>query len=333
MLTTCEFLAFENTERIRNNQNYLEIPVEESQFILSYDSIVFLSHLYFDIEALSKLNLICSNTVKSQLESDINEELNDLSSDSSFGTMLYLNGKIQSIEYTSEFRRNRTSQLNRLKNILNRIKCIDDSYDYVPKDETWREPFSKIKLKKCMLCECSSLGSAQNIPNSILVTDDQNVYSIAATEGISCVGLAALFTYAISEWERLLEISQALCNINFLNYLPIFLYKKMVDCLLEDEEHISEGIEMIIDWLTSDTDGEPTQAHENVIIELNRQVCTHKDWDYLDLDRVLGNLAIKAFEKQNPGYIARQMKLLFDGLKTYPKDNPTTEKNDTNDSQ
>ncbi len=318
MLVTCEFLAFENTEKIRNNINYTKEFPDKPLFILSYDSIVLLSHLNIDLTILYGLNLTCSSTVRKHLISDINEELKTMSSEKSFGSMSYSDGKIQFIEYTPELRRVRYSYLNQLKNFLKQIKVIDTSYDYVPQNEAWKEPFSKLILENKLLCESSCLGLAQNSPNSIFVTDDQIIYNIASVENIQNIGLVSLLTYATSHWEKLLEISQSLHTLNFQNYLPIFLYKKMVDCVIEDTAQTSEGSQKIIEWLSYNTDDGPSQNHDNIVIALFREVLNHKELQYLNPDGILGNLAIEAFDRQNPGFIAKQIEATFEELKKNP---------------
>ncbi len=318
MLASCEFLAFENTERIRNNLNHLKEAPENPLFILSYDSIVFLSHLNADIDYLYGLDLVCSNTVKEHIRSDIDDEISLLTSDKSFGTMSYFDGRPRFTEYTPELRRMRHTYLNNLKELLKHIRVIDVSYDYVPQDETWKEAFSELILRNRLLCESSSLGLAQNLPNSVLVTDDQIIYNIASVENVPNTGLASLLTFASSKWDELLEISKSLCRINFQNYLPIFLYKKMVDYVINDTEHTSEGSKKIIAWLSSDTDGEPSLSHDNIIIALFKDVLSNNGLEYLNPDGVLGNLAIRAYEKQNPGFIAKQIHTAMEELRNNP---------------
>ena len=315
MLTTCEFLAFENTERIRNN---LYNPVNKPQkpiFILSYDSIVFLSHLDIDISFFNGFDLVCSSTVKKHISSDINDELGIISSDKSFGSMSYSKGTPQVLEYTPKLRRIRHTYINKLKILINQIRVLDESFDYDPKNETWKEAFTKLILNNKLLCESSCLGQAQNLPNAILVTDDEIIYNIASIENIPNIGLVSLLTYASSHWNILLDISKALHRINFINYLPISLYKKMVDCLLDDAEHISEGSEKIIAWLSSDTDNIPSVFHDNTVITLFREVLLHKELQYLNPNGWLGNLSIKAFDRQNPGFIAKQLEEFWEELK------------------
>lgn len=318
MLTTCEFLAFENTERIRNNLNHPESFPQKPRFILSYDSIVFLSHLDIDLSFLDGLDLVCSGTVIKHLKSDINEEQSNISSEKSFGSMFYIDGKPQILEYTPDRRRNRHTYLNKLKSLIKQIIVIDDSFDFIPQSETWKEPFTKIILDNRLLCESSCLGLTQNLSNSILVTDDQIIYNIASVENIPNIGLVSLLTYASLQWSVLLEISKSLHKINFLNYLPIFLYKKLVDCVIDDTEHTSEGSKNVIAWLTSDTDNLPSTIHDSIVIALFREVLLHNELQYLNPDGVLGNLAIKAFDRQNPGFIAKQLEEFWEGLKNSP---------------
>ena len=318
MLVTCEFLAFENRERIRNNLNNKEGLPNNSVFVLSYDSIVFLSHLNINLAFLDKVDLACSSTVKKRITSDINEEVNALKSDKSVGSMSYSDGKLCFIEYTPERRRKRHEYLNYLKKLLKRIRDIDVSYDYVPQNETWGEAFSELILNNRLLCESSCLGLVQNLPNTVLVTDDQIIYNIASIENIPNTGLTSLLTFASSKWDELLDISKSLCRINFQNYLPIFLYKKMVDYVIDDTEHTSEGSKKIIAWLSSDTDGEPSLFHDNIIIALFRDVLSHDGLGYLNPDSILGKLAITAYEKQNPGFVAKQIHAAMEELRTLP---------------
>lgn len=332
MLNTCEFLAFENTERIRNNLNNPENPPQKPRFILSYESIVFLSHLDIDLNFVDGVDLVCSSTVIKHLNSDMNEEQANISSDKSFGSMLYLDGKPQILEYTSDLRRNRHAYLNKLKSLIKQIIVIDDSFDYIPQSETWKEPFTKIILDNRLLCESSCLGLAQNLSNSILVTDDQIIYSIASAENIPNIGLISLLTYASSQWSTLLEISKAFQRINYLNYLPIFLYKKLVDCVVDDNEHTSEGSEKIIAWLTSDTDNKPSTIHDSIVIALFREVLLHNELQYLNPNGVLGNLAIEAFDRQNPGFIAKQMEEFWEELKSNTIEQPDEQPNETDDN-
>ena len=318
MLSTCEFLAFENQENIRNNLAYITDDLSDnSAFVLSYDSIVLLSHLRIDLGLLDGMKLVCSKTVKNQLNNDINEELSALSSDRNFGSMSYSDGGIRFIEYTPESRRIRHTYLNDLKSFLGKIKTVDSDYDYSPHNQTWKEPFTKLILESKLLCESSSLGLAQNIDNAILITDDQIIYNIASVESIKNIGIEGLLTLADSRWEKLLEVSKALQRINFLNYLPIFLYQRIVDSITEDTMHSQEGNEKTIEWLLSDTDGIPTQHHDHIVIALFREIITNQELLYLYSDPIRA-IALKAFDRQNPGFIAKQIKSALSELKISP---------------
>lgn len=318
MLVSCEFLAFENKEKIRNNLNHTEVSSNKPVFILSYDSIVFLSHLNVDLSFLDELNLVCSSTVKKHITNDIDDEINTLTSDKSFGSMSYSDGKPQLTEYTPELRRTRHAYLNSLKKLIKQIRVIDTSYDYDPQSETWKEAFSELILGNNLLCESSSLGLAQNTPDSVFVTDDQIIYNIASAENIPNIGLVSLLTFASLKWEELLEISKSLQRLNFINYLPIYLYKKMVDSVIDDTERTSEGSSEIINWLKSDTEGEPSEYHENIVIELFKEVLNNQELQYLNPDGVLGQIALTAFDRQNPGLIAKQINAAMEELKNLP---------------
>ena len=103
----------------------------------------------------------------------------------------------------------------------------------------------------------------------------------------------------------------------------------MIDCLLEEKSRISEGSCKIIDWLSSNKNDIHSPTHDNVIIELFRQVSSKAEYDYLNPDGVLNKLAIKAFDRQNPGFISKQVKAFIDSFEL-PKINGT---NETNENQ
>ena len=315
MLDICEFLALNNTEEIRNNLNHIEEYQQKPIFILSYDSIVFLSHLNINLSFLNGYDLVCSSTVEKHLSSDITDDINNLSSDKRRGSLYYSEEKPLLIKRTPELKRNRHTYLNNLRNLLKQIRVIDNSYDYVPQNTTFKESFAKLILENKLLCEGSCLGLAQNLPGSILVTDDQIIYDIASAENISNIGLVSLLTYAASDWKDLLEISKSLHRINFINYLPVFLYKKMVDCVSEDTESSAEEVQKIIAWLSSDTDNTPSILHENIVIGLFKDVLNIKDLQNLFLNDALGAIAVKAFLRQNPNYIAKQLDGFMEELK------------------
>ena len=92
----------------------------------------------------------------------------------------------------------------------------------------------------------------------------------------------------------------------------------MVDCVINDTERTSEGSEKIIAWLSSDTDKTPSASHDNIIIALFREVLINDNLQYLNSNRVLGNLAIEAFDRQNPGFIKKQLEKILEKLKSSP---------------
>ena len=329
MLITCEFLAIDNQEKIRNNlRNITCNQAANPIFVLSYESIIFLTHINIDLSLLENVDFACSNFVLNQLNNDINEELCALSSDSSFGVMSYSNEGIHFTKYSPEFKRNRHTYLNKLKCFIKRIKTFESNFDYHPHNQQWKEPFTKLILESKLLCESSSLGLAQNIKDSILVSDDQMIYNIASVESIDNIGLVGLLTFALTQWERLLEISKAMSKINFINYLPVFLYKKIVDSYSENAGHLKKGSQVIINWLSSDTDDEPSKYHDYIIIALFREIINNPQLHYLH-SKPLISIALCAFERQNPGVIEKQIESAISDFKMLP----VNETNDTEETE
>lgn len=89
ILTSIEFLIFGNKDRIRNNPFAIRNTAEDCIYVVSYDSIVFLLHMGIENEIINKLNLICPVQVKNQIIADVDQELGNIKSKSSCGTLLY----------------------------------------------------------------------------------------------------------------------------------------------------------------------------------------------------------------------------------------------------
>lgn len=297
MLATCEFLIFGNQEHIRNNLATLEQQANETIFILSYDSIVFLVHADLDHHASKNLNLCCATQVKQQLLSDIDAEFVCLKAEDSPGSITYVDGGVAFLESTAAIRRDRYNFLVRLKVFVDSIKQ-GDSYDFSCDDAALQEIF----LNQKMYCESGTLGLAQNLDNTVIVTDDQFLYAIASTTGIPNIGLTSLLANADANWEEFLVGSKQIAKLNFLNYLPLELYQNMVDSLVECKDEIKDGSQRIIEYLQSGTESEPSVQHRNIIIDLFRDVF-QADLEYLNPNGVLRKLAIQFYEANNPGYI------------------------------
>ena len=95
-----------------------------------------------------------------------------------------------------------------------------------------------------------------------------------------------------------------------IKYYKVALYRKIVDEMLNNEEELEEPSCEIQSWLISDTDDGPSSYHEDVIIALCRDVFT-QDLIYINLDNILGKLAINIIEKRNPGYIQQCIAKIF----------------------
>ena len=302
MLVACKFLMFGNDASIRNNLSTVQSLKAQKIFVLSYDAIVALAHMETDSSTLKNLHIICSQQVKNQLLSDIDEELASLSDDRKQASMYYADGKISFIEQTPIAKRNRYAFLVQLKSFVNQIPTADQAFDFSSNTEALKDELDTLFVAQRMYCEGGTLGVVRNTPNAVLVTDDQFLYAIANTEKIENVGLIGLLSNLLTGWDALLNASKKLKLINFTNYLPISLYRQMVDQLLASDSDITVASIEIQKWLISDTDDRPTEKHENIIIALFREVYS-QHLEYLNPDNILGKLAVGAWERRNPGFI------------------------------
>lgn len=301
-LKTSEFLAFQNQSKIRNNPNMIGCKEDDCVFILSYETIVYLAHLKIDSAVLGGLDLACSSQVKNQLLNDINEELSEITDDSQKGTMFYENGRLAILERTLDVRRARHAFLVRLKTFLESIRSINDVMLHFVGESELKDHIEKVFKNKELYCENTSLGVTQSMPNAILVTDDQFLYALANTEHIPNTGVTGLLSQSNMDWRKLLSASKMLKDMNFGNYLPVHLYKRIVDQMLTFEADCENASTEIQEWIISDTEGDATKDHEDIIVALFRGV-VEQELAYLNPGNFLMDIVLNIWEKRNPGFI------------------------------
>ena len=311
MLAACEFLAYGNKIKIINNLRVLDELNNNSTFILSYDTIVLLVHLNIDLEKIKKKKVLCPRQVKNQLISDISEELSTLSDDKQTATMFYDDGRINLVERSDDYRRERSAFLIRLKSFVNSLDSTEESHDYTPKDPDIKKVFDALSSKQKMYCETGTLELAKQVNNGVLITDDQFLYAVASTDGICSTGLIGLIISICANWEELLDFSKQLQRINFANYLPFSLYKQMVNLLIDSDTDLDRGSIEIQEWLLSDTNEEPSEYHEDVILALAHDVITSKD-AYLNPGNIFEDITVTILEKRNPGILQKYMSIVRD---------------------
>ena len=268
LLITCEFLAYGNAEKITNNLAVLEECMKSTVFVLSYESIVFLMHMDVKPSDLSGVQIMCAPQVKNQLLEDINEELSSILNDKHAGSMHYEDGKITMINRNGGYRRTRHSVLTRMKAFVSMIPVEEDISDFVSTNVEIKDMMDELFKKQKLFCEGGSLSATRQGDNRVLVTDSHFLIGLANAEKISNVGLIGFLLCADLSWRQLLNISQKLKEMNFANYLPLALYRKMVDAMLDKETELEEPSCEIQSWLISDTDAEPSEYHEDVIVAL-----------------------------------------------------------------
>lgn len=307
MLNTIEFLLFGNKSFIRNNLTCLNDGFSNPVFVMSYDSIVILTHLDINFEALPKDRMVCAQQVKNQILNDIDDELSTISDENQKGSMIYAEGKPQFFECTSDWRRNRNAFLLRIKNFVNSIQEAEYSLDYESDNEELKDTFSQLFSTKKLYCESGTLSLAKTTVNGVLVTDDQFLYAVSNTDNIFSIGIIGFLMSLCTIWEKLLNISKELHRLNFANYLPFPLYKQMVDSLIMDNSKVDLGSRKIQQWLYSDTDAKPSEHHEDVITILAKDVHFSK-LQYLNPGNVFGKIIYSIWAKRNPELLKKCIK-------------------------
>lgn len=331
MLASCLFLAYGNSEKIRNNLSTVMLP-DTPTFVLNYDSIVFLACIGFTRKLPAEMHFSCSKQVRNQLLSDITLQMQHLEKPQRSGQLTYFNDTIAVREITPDSKRTDYAFLSTLKDFVNSLDVDENGYDYFPSDtmdKAVKEALIAIISDQKLLSEGGSLALAQKTTNSVLVTDDQFLYALANEEKQMTIGLLPFLSIAYKDWKTLLDISKGLQKINFNNYMPLTLYDQIVDALCEESTDIVEGSREIQEWIRSDTDDEPTMHHENVILGLAQDVF-NSGKSYLDPNGFLTNCVLDILKKRMPDAVERlindvmievQKQLIHDGIVLAPSAN------------
>ena len=315
MLKTCEFLLFENREKIRNNVSIVSDINDKTTFVLSYDAILNLVHLGVGNALLKQFDLICSNHVKNQLLNDIDVEVLELTDESRQGTMFIKEGKLTLFHRTADIRRGRYSFLMQLKSFVKLVRTTNNVPTFTSNNDEIKADIKKFFLNRQLYCESTSLAVAQYISDSVLVTDDQFLFTLAKLEGIPTVGLTGLLSNSDLSWDCLLSASKKLKNMNFGNYLPVHLYQRIIDQMLRGGSNCKTASKEIITWVLSDTDADATSYHEDIVIELYSEIIK-QGLNYLNPENYLTNFVLNVFEKRKPGFINNFISNAFGTLKS-----------------
>ena len=83
--------------------------------------------------------------------------------------------------------------------------------------------------------------------------------------------------------------------------------------MLNQEIDSETGSAAIQAWIISDTDGEATSYHDDVVIALYREVVNQK-LVYLNPNNFLRDIAITIWEKRNPGFLKKCITDAFNSL-------------------
>lgn len=299
MLQTYENLMFFNKSKIRNNTSIQSPTKENTVFVLAYDSIITMSHLEMLEDIKKSVKLLCPLQVKEQILSEINSELSEMLAPNRTGSLALYDEKIGFLEYDNKSKSQRYQYLMKLNLFINSVE-VGDSFDYTNTDFD----FLSIAKEHKLFCESGSLALTQNIPGSMLVTDEEFLYSIARLSKINTIGICTLLTMCDYSWIELLDKIKGLAKQNFSYYFTPDLYNRVVE-LIHCSEDEKNGSQELLNWMISDSDNgeaEATEHHKNVIIQLFRDIVAI-DKSFLGSENLLRQIAIRHHIQKNPDRI------------------------------
>lgn len=264
-LECLDFLHHKNTVRIVNNDSAL--LTSTNNFVLSYEVIVAICKLSI-IEKIPKdIQLFCTLQVKSQMISDIDNELRVLSSPHNAGSLGYQDGKLTMIDYDDEFKRQRHKYLSDLKSFLNSLTVIDND-DYTASIEI----LNKLFVDEKWLCEGASLAAVKNNDNYCLVADDQLVFNAAGLDGSNCIGILALVSVLDLDLDGIISVLLQLASLNYTYYFSPDIYNKCVE-LIEVSDNKKEASNKFYDFMATNKHGEkPSEFHSQLMLYVFREI-------------------------------------------------------------
>ena len=98
--------------------------------------------------------------------------------------------------------------------------------------------------------------------------------------------------------------------MNYGNYLPLHLYKRIVDQMLDNEPNVENASKEIQEWITSDTESDPSLHHECVVIDLYKEV-VEQNLEYLNPESFMMDVVLAIWEKRNPGFLKKCIAAAF----------------------
>jgi hypothetical protein len=245
------------------------------------------------------IKLSCPIQVRQRIIEDIDSELNILTSKSSGGYLGYVDGNLTLTRYDNESKRERYKYLTYIKNFVSHLSSshafnfTSDIFD-----------LQSILVENNLHCENGCLGYAQNIENTVLVTDEQFLYSIADLSHLKNIGICSFLAVCHIQWDILLEVSQKLSKMNFGNYLPASLYIEIIDQITKDLSQ-KKDVQSLVNWLLSDNkNGDASEYHCEVIIQLFRDVNNIMDYARGN-SKILREIALGHYETLHPGSIQK----------------------------
>ena len=292
-LNACEFLLFGNKAKIRNNTTEYSQTGNDTTYILSCDSIVTLAHLDM-LNELENFNCVCPIQVKEQLLSDISSEISDIKNKNQVASISYSDEGLELFEHNQQTRQIRFQFLIKIRSFLENVSCKNTEDFHTDKFD-----FSEF-VKHNFFCENSCLAMLQSTKNTVLLTDEQFLYSIANLENLSTVGVCNIISQCHFSWEELLNKLRMLSKMNFSYYLPPYIYNKIIELIYADKERVQEGKKALNHWLLFDLEDEKTsEHHRQVVLQLLRDLVSI-DPTFKDLQTTLHKIALHHFVNLYP---------------------------------
>ena len=205
-------LSDESLHKYRNNPFYRKICKQDT-LLLSYECVVMASYMEALKDIRSRYRVVCTEQVKAQLISDIDELLRNIRDEKQRGSLSLNEGSLSYMQITNEIRRERHAFLARLKSDIISIEAVKES------DWNIEEPelVQQLSQRKAY-CECSCLGTAQ-VEKYMLVTDDEFLYAAAESCGYPNMGICSLLVQCDFPSTKMIEVSRKMSKLNLVTYI------------------------------------------------------------------------------------------------------------------
>lgn len=299
-LETQEFLVNGNKEKVINNPYIVDCAGKT--IILSADAIYMICALNIRKEALSNVNFTCPLATRNLLLNEIKKMQADINNPNAGSYLYVVDGKVGMRQPTSGQKRNELKFLRQLKEFIVSVPSASQLFNYAMQKQEMRALFSESKL----YVENDMFGFLDSIDNSVLLTDNRFLFTVAHLDGKESMGMNAFLNMLDLSAIEHIDLIEKLAKMNYVNYFPLSVYnriKERCSTVADDAEarQIAEKLQELFLSNVFDEHAEEIEHNDKVMWQLTREVLNRDNAEADDFfGQLLRDCVMHRFARNNP---------------------------------